>query len=507
MADNDSILSQIDHIVVLMLENHSLDSLLGYLYVDGSPSHFVPPTKKACFDGVASKHLSNLPDPSQPAGPDNEPVPVGAAPWQEPVDMTYPSPDPGETFLHVNCQLYGSETPPNTDYPAPMNGFVADYIDAMKTTEGWDDVEDPTRDQYSRIMNSFTPQAVPVLNGLAKDFAVCDEWFCAVPSQTFCNRSFFNSGQSNNNVVNEPYPKWLENTAPTLMNLLTENNRTWRVYWDKQDIIGSLTRLIHPALYPPEFDDNFREYGHRYGESPNPENDRFSIDCGEGDLPDYTFIEPRLFLNHNDMHPPTYLNPFIDSSILAGEILVNKIYEDLFVNGAKPDQTLLIITFDEHGGCYDHVPPPKGKPPSQKSRNEKFTFNRLGVRVPTIFVSPWIQPRTVVRSRSKASLEHTSIIRTLCEKWCLQPNHLTDRDLAAPDLGHILNAPAPRTQLPRYTPRPYTPVPEPDLNHSILSDLQRDIIGLLEAKLRTHIPINKPVVEILHFIEDILKRL
>lgn len=502
-------MDQIDHIVVLMLENRSLDCLLGYLYGDGGPEHFVPTTNTAPFDGVAGKSLFNLVDPLQPEGPNNPKIPVAPAPWQTQLDMTQPNPDPGEEYPHINRQLFGQDPPPSPPGPAHMSGFVADYIDALKTTEGWEDNKDPTYDQYKVIMNCFTPQAIPVLNGLARDFAVSDRWFCSVPSQTFCNRSFFNSGSSHGFVTNSDYVKWLENDQTTLFNLLTDNRVDWRVYWDKQDMFGSLTRLIHPPLYDKQFDGNFREYGHRYGHEIPPEADQFRKDCVAGDLPAFTFVEPRLFLDHNDMHPPVYLNPLIDSSILAGEILVNKIFEDLFVFGKYPDKTLLMITFDEHGGCYDHVGPCKAATPPLENPpyppQDGFEFNRFGVRVPTIMVSPWIQSGTVFRSSTGVDFDHTSMIRTLCNKWKLEPNGLTDRDAAAPDFSDVLNGVTKRTSMPRYTPRHYVPAPEPEAPKSILSKLQRAIIELLTAKLRCEPPSdNVTVFEALHWIEKIM---
>ncbi len=488
-------LDKFDSLVVVMFENRSFDNLAGYLYENDKPKHFIPQSSsRKSFNGVAGKALSN------PDGKGNN-IPVAKAPWESQLDMTMPSPDPGEPYPHVNMQLYGNENVsvniselPN---PAPMNGFVKDYINAIKTTEGWENLKHPSFDEYKIIMNCFPPEATPVLSGLAKSFAISDEWFCSVPSQTFCNRSFFNSASSHGYVTNEdPITKWLKNTQPTIFNRLSEKGVDWRVYWDKKDVFGSVTRLLHPPLYDNKFNDHFR-----YFES-------FETDCANGDLPPYTFIEPRLFFDHNDMHPPVYANPNIDSSILAGEILLNNIYNAVR-NGKNSDRTLLVVTFDEHGGTYDHCPPLTGaKPPisnPQYSRQYNFKFDRFGVRVPTIFISPYIEESAVVRSTTNVPFDHTSIIKTICEKWKL--TGLTDRDKCAPDISPILSQDTKRA-MPEFNAREYTPLPEPELRKSPLSLLQKAILGMLTSKISKMEPFKwKTVGETLEFMEKLLKHI
>ena len=334
-------LDKIDHIVVLMLENRSFDSLLGYLYEDDAPARFLGDFGGVpAFDGVAGKQLSN-------PGPDGRGVPVEKAPFAAQLDMCNPLPDPGEELSpHVNTQLFGEDPPPDSSVTPSMNGFVRDYIVAIQDQrmQGGE----VTEDEYRRVLRCFPPEALPVLSGLARKFAVSDRWFCSVPSQTFCNQSFFHSGQSNGFVANFDYVKWLRNTAPTIMDALSDAGLDWRVYFEPVDVLP-LTRAIHPTLFVRRFHDNFREFS------------RFRADCEAGLLPAYTFIEPRLLVNRNDMHPPVALNPMVSSSLLAGELLVNDVYEAVRSNQAVWERTLLVITFDEHGGCYDHVPrlPPR----------------------------------------------------------------------------------------------------------------------------------------------------
>ena len=211
-----------DHLVVLMFENRSFDNMLGYLYPPGQ----VPDGQ--IFNGIANGNYSN---PS-PGGT------VAAHIYSGDTDviMRSPTPDPGEEYPHVNTQLFGTVDPPGNakvefkqmtapfNAPPPgaearMEGFIKDYINNFIATQG----REPSREEYEVIMGSFSPEMLPVTSALAKNFAVYDAWFCGVPSQTFCNRSFFNASTSSGFVTNdggpEGYLKWERNTGPTIFNL------------------------------------------------------------------------------------------------------------------------------------------------------------------------------------------------------------------------------------------------------------------------------------------------
>jgi phospholipase C len=458
-------LAKFDHLVVLALENRSLDNLCGYLY-EGSdqPARFIGDFHgERSFDGVAGKDLWN-PSPDEPP----RRIPVGRAPNDKPFDMSEPYPDPGETFAeHVTMQLYGTDAPSDEELaaPPPMSGFVRDYARAIgEQILGKREISEA---EYRVIMNCFTPDAVPVLSGLARAFAISDRWFCSVPSQTFCNRSFMHSAQSNGFVTNANYIKWRANTAPTIEERLAEKGISSRVYFDEEDLF-SITRAIHPRLHASAFDGMFRHF------------EGFARDCAAGDLPAYTFIEPRLFMDHNDQHPPFILNSLVASSVLAGELLIHDVYAAIRANEALWERTLLVITYDEHGGCYDHVPPPTGVSPPVvplEGENEHgFRFDRLGVRVPAVFVSPYIDERTLIRASGPVPFDHTSIIRTLCEKYALA--QLTGRDARAPSLAPLLTRDAPRKDAPIITPRPYVRASLPLAQSLPISEHQRSILEM-----------------------------
>jgi phospholipase C len=218
--NSHSALDSFDHVVVLMLENRSLDTLLGYLYPQGVPAD--APLGKS-FDGVlfpdgSAKPLFN-PIPGDAVNkPDHGLQIVQVAPVP-PGEFNQPYPDPGEEYAYINTQLWnridGGPTtapynvPPGDPLPEPtMHGFVTDYIRNFKEIEspGMDPDgkgRDPTYDEYAQIMHCYTPEHLPVISTLAREFAVFDHWHCAVPSQTLCNRAFWHAGTSSGLVVND----------------------------------------------------------------------------------------------------------------------------------------------------------------------------------------------------------------------------------------------------------------------------------------------------------------
>jgi phospholipase C len=199
-----------------------------------------------------------------------------------------------------------------------------------------------------------------------------------------------------------------------------------------------MTALIHASRLRARFATNFFT------------TDQFLEDAAKGELPNYSFIEPNFLHGHNDMHPAfNALAPGMDfdppSSLLGGEALLAKIYNAIRSStsdrGSNVFNTLLMVNFDEHGGTYDHVAPPAAPPPdpAAPAGQMDFTFNRSGIRVPAIAISPWVAERTIVNDEYR----HTSVIRTLRERWSLGAP-LTARDAVAPDIAPILSREEPR---------------------------------------------------------------
>ena len=210
-------------------------------------------------------------------------------------------------------------------------------------------------------------------------------------------------------------------------------------------------------------------------------------------------MEPRLVIDHNDQHPPI-ADPFVTSSVLAGELLINRVYQAVR-NGKKWENSLLIITYDEHGGCYDHVSPPaalRPDPPAPPGQYD-FEFDRLGVRVSTVMVSPYIKKGTIVND----VYDHTSIIRTVCKRWKLR--YLTERDRKAKSFEGVLNSPTARTDFPEIKPRPYN-IPERAREEPI-NDLQKALLYVMAGfddalQIERDESILQKAADLLQLVED-----
>lgn len=416
-----AILPQIRHIVVVMLENRSFDNVCGWLYQDAPqpPSQYLPASSAGKpYDGLHDG-LFNPAGAGYFSTGSGETYPVA----RRANATNMPDPDPEEDFPNVNYQLFGPEAP-SRDPKWPNLGFAINYA---RVTGANLPLE---------IMQPFSPDQLPVLSALARNFAICDAWFSSVPSDTWPNRSFFHAGTSNGNVVNGEHPNpWAWNVR-TIFNVLEDMGISWRVYSDTE-LIPSLTLAMSPQLW--QF--SMTRFAHF---------DDFQRDCAAGSLPRYSFLEPSFVDNPNDEHPP--------HDVIAGEQFLYQIWQAVSQSPAWA-QTLLLITYDEHGGTYDHVMPPWGAMPPGPAPDgsgggpgeQGFGFDRFGVRVPMIAVSPWIQAGTVFRSVSPAvPFDHTSVAATL-RGWLEIPadKMLTSRRIAAaPNLAHVLTLNQPRTKLP-----------------------------------------------------------
>jgi phospholipase C len=487
MENSQSLLDTFEHVVVLMLENRSFDNMLGYLYQNGAPAG-------KQFAGVVGNNLTN-PDEN------GNPVPVSTQ-----TDYHQPYPDPGEKFDHITAQVFGV---PPSDTPT-MQGFVRDYFNTLTALPKW---TGSAGDQSKAIMQCFTPSSLPVLSQLAQQFAVFDHWFCAVPSQTWCNRAFWHAATSWGWVNNPPAygdPHWdLDSWAEwsqgaTLFDLLETKFGTgsWHIY---EDLAVPFTKLVHWGDLKDKTGENY----FRYFEGGRPFFRNFFHDCAAGELPKYSFVEPH-FINffedvmwHDDMHPSSFGSAIYSDggpgSVLLGDRIVWKVYQAIrnskTAGGNNWQNTLLIITFDEHGGGYDHVPPPSITPLNPNGFNtgagqEGFTFDRLGVRVPMVMVSANIAANTIVNT----PMHHCSFLQTMQQKWGL--TSLGPRQDIAPPFTEVFTAtardrktwpdwkvyPGPSSTLVEALMRQVDPADVP------LNDLQKSIIDAI-SKFYAHDPL------------------
>jgi phospholipase C len=386
---NTQIRFPIKHVIVLMLENRSFDHMLGYL----PHGH-----------GLTGNEFN----PVNPLDPASERVHVSN-------QANYNSVDPAHDFESVEKQLYGD--PGRIADPAPMNGFVAAHIEKEKG-----DVE-----LGKKIMECFDPGKLPALTTLANEFCLCDHWFSAVPGPTWLNRFFAHSATCDGMIVDNP---WHNYRMKTIFDSLEKNGYSWNIYYG--DVPQSIILQHHWRSL-----ERFKRF------------ENFYTDLEKGELATYSFIEPRFIDFHEwkatDQHPP--------HDVKLGEYLIAEVYDTLR-NSRLWDQSLLVITYDEHGGYYDHVPPPGSvpSPDGKKSKHPYFDFTRLGVRVPTILISPFVEKGQV----DSTIYEHSSLPATIKTLFDL-PEFLTSRDRAANTFEKNLSRATPRSDTPLSLPVPGEP--------------------------------------------------
>jgi len=386
----------IRHVFVLMLENRSFDHLFG---LSGIPGIDAATAANAC------------------------PLPGGAAiSFSGGAPATMPT-DPGHEFGSVVEQLCGPGVtfPPTHIYPPISNrGFVASYARTFKTPT-------PARADVAYIMAGVdTPVQAPAIDRLAKNYVLCDKWFSSLPGPTWPNR-FFVHGASSAGLEHSP-------TAPdialweTLSGFRYPNgsvydrlgNGNWRLYQDKSGPISGQIPQVG-AL-------------HRINGGDVKDLDRFAADLAGGYTYAYTFIEPAYgdliansYQRGSSQHPR--------DGLAAGDRLVARIYNAIRQSPLWP-QSLLLITYDEHGGFYDHCAPPVAPAPADNPppghNKSGFDFTRYGVRVPAIVVSPWVAKGAV----DSVTRDHASVAATLTSLFGMAP--LTQRDRAAASLSSLL---------------------------------------------------------------------
>ena len=397
-------LGRIDHIVQLMLENRSFDQMLGFLY---SGSGNKSPLGHA-LDGLTGTE-SNPDD----TGREIKVYPIKAT---DPHPYLMPGADPGEGFLNTNIQLYSTENP--APGAAPTNrGFVQNFKSAVASDLAKHYKDTLPGTEPSQIMGMYTPELLPILSGLARGYAVCDAWFASVPTLTLPNRAFAHAATCQGHLDDSTKTY----TCATIFGRLSDKAVDWAIFGYNRD---PLTRHDFPDTTNAD-DSHFGQFSD------------FQQRAAAGTLPAYSFLEPSWDANGNSQHP--------NYDVSKGEQLIYDVYTAVR-NGKAWASTLLIITYDEHGGCYDHVAPPaNATPPNDGTVGEYgFDFKRFGLRVPAVLVSPLIPAGTVFRG--SGPIDHTSVLKTISQRWGTQP--LTDRDRAAAGLGEVLTLARARTDDP-----------------------------------------------------------
>jgi phospholipase C len=412
-------LRAVKHIVVLMMENRSFDHMLGYLALDGTlPVDGLKPTMSN--EGPGGKVY-----PVRPFDP-------GQTVFTDPKDPLDESLDPGHDPPDVAEQMAGN-----------MGGFVKNFVKLKKPVARWRDFP----------MRYFTGEHLPVYDHLARNYAVCDRWHSSVPGDTWPNRLYSLAGREADSVakdiglldrvVHAPLWQQLKNVPIYDVAAFTRHldDAQWRWYsHDPATLRAADGRYRDAALFDR---DNFTYFNRKsltvaqqVADFPIVTRDSFLDDAANAQLRDVSWIDPNFINLHifdtssNDDHPP--------SDVKAGQSLVLDLYHAL-VNSPDWNDTLLVITYDEHGGFFDHVQPPK------VPKGDGGRFPTYGVRVPALVVGPRVR-----KGVCHELFDHTSLIKTILLRFAEKPEQaiaaMGQRTAQAQHLGVALQD-RPRTDI------------------------------------------------------------
>lgn len=404
--------SKIEHVVVMMLENRAFDHMLGFMSRGGKYGD-------TRVDGLTGNEC-NLKNISDPQG--------GKICVNDQAQDHCPY-DPNHSFAATTERIFGcvwkeTEGTPCTDTKMAdgkndMSGFVSSAIREGKTG--------------ANEMSMWPPEKVPIITTLAKEYALFDRFFASHPGSTYPNRQFVLSGTAHgmedtgDQVPKGGFPQ------KTVLRSFEEAGMSWRMYYEDSLAWAIFMKDVQqntskPFIIPMK---------------------QFYTDAANGTLANFTFLEPRIAASRKARHDRTYglaNHQHPTSSVQEGERWMKNVYEAL---RSSPlwDKTLFLITYDEHGGFYDHVPPPQVDVPNPDGLCTKdgFPYTRLGVRIPTIAISPWIQKNVLVHDPPSAQkpfptseYELTSIPATLRKLFPQLGGPLTKRDAWAGTFEHLL---------------------------------------------------------------------
>jgi phospholipase C len=360
-------MADIETIIIVMMENRSFDHMLGYLSLPGYSRDEV--------DGLKLKPESTPQTPIwEPefivAGPYTPfRLPDPRAPFPQKMDPPHERPD-------IKVQLGTLK-----DDKYPMKGFVLSYPQTINV----DGQDQPI------VMGYFTGQDLPTTHFFQDNFLICDAWFSSLPAGTQPNRLLAMSGESRIDLnVNSTLPD-----QPLVYDWLTARNVKWRVYSESIPFFS-----LMPSQWPAIFN------GQNYRQFTNLAFDILNEDAAT--FPQVIFVEPR-YTNAPHIDPPH--DDHAPSAVDPGQRFLMEVYAAITANPARWSKSVMIVTYDEHGGFFDHVSPPEI--PTTAPNGEYPAFTSLGVRVPAYIISPWVEPRSVLHH----ALDHTAILQYLGEQF------------------------------------------------------------------------------------------
>lgn len=413
--------SKIKHVVYYMVESRSFDNVCGWLYENGDEGvHYIGSDEP--FDGASTEHYNYEGDKKVYVSKYHD------GKLSDEWDLKILDQDPFHDTTD-NLQQMFLEEPGYWGRREPdMGGFILNNANPQ-------------------VMQTFGPEQLPVLNGLAKHFAISDRWFCSIPGGTDVNRAFSVTGSAFNKLGTweggNPYKYWpkFPHRQSIWKTLWSQGISDWKIYysilWEK----CIFTDQLYLKGQIPTVDENASDY--------LADIEQFKKDAASGTLPAFSYLEPVWIAPSG----ATSYHPGAD--IVPAERALNEIYEAV-KNGPGWEETLLVITFDKNNGIYDHVAPPYASKPWPHDLNNGFAYDLMGPRVPTIMVSPWIKEQSVFRAQGDIPFDATSFAATLLN-WFGIPKPqwgLGDRMDAAPTFESVLQAATPRKEAPSLTP-PY----------------------------------------------------
>ncbi len=401
----------INHVFVLMLENRSFDHMLGFSGLAGTDAVSGQPTK---IDGLTGSESNDFNGQAyKVTSPAGFTMDVG----------------PAHEFPDVLQQLAGTAAtyPPNGAYP-PINnsGYVASFSASGGTAAP------------GEIMKCFLPAQLPVLNALAKNFAVCDNWFCSMPGPTWPNRFFMVAGSSgglDHSPTTAEMFEWESLSGFKFQNgTIFKPNLKWRIYAGGDFCLAHALEGIHFFDITP--------FSH------------FNSDVADANYPaQFTLIEPNYGHVASDYKEGTSQHPLDD--VTNGEGLIKSVYETIRNSPLWPS-SMLIITWDEHGGFFDHATPPAATAPGDTAQFASansfgFSFQQLGPRVAAVVASPLVPANRI----DHRVYDHTSVLATAEAAFSVPA--LTQRDAAANHLLALATLPSARADAPTALPAPANP--------------------------------------------------
>ena len=245
-------------------------------------------------------------------------------------------------------------------------------------------------------MQYLTRNEVPVSYALADAYTTCDRWFCSVMGPTWPNRFFWHSADAGGQMTNALPAEGIN--WPSIYHRLSDKGVDWAYYYGSIPVVAVIKDI-------PNIDPHIRRF------------QQFLKDAEAGVLPPVVYIDPGF--NFNDDHPP--IHP------INGQDLIAAVYTAL-ASSPQWKNTLFVVTYDEHGGFFDHVPPPK-----TVDARAALGFDQLGFRVPTMVIGPYVKQGHV----SSVVYEHCSALRHLEVAFDLEP--LNERTVASNDLTDCLD--------------------------------------------------------------------